>query len=328
MDKLVEKLIELCSVPGVSGREEKVRQHLIEKLEVPHRVDNVGNLIVELGEGEKTVALMAHMDEIGLIVTGVNNDGTLNFRKVGGFDDRILAGSHIQVVTESGILEGVIGITPPHLSSQQTTENLRIDIGCRSKDEAEALGVKVLDYAVFKKHASLLNGEFFAMRSLDDRFGCLALLEVLNGVKDKKLDKKVYFVWTVQEEIGLKGAKAFVSNHRIDVCYAIDSFACCSVLTGDVAVGKGPILRMLDNSAFANYDLMRQILNLAEKHSLPVQVGVTGGGTDGSVAMEFGAKMVPITLAVRYLHTPAECISIKDLKNLIELLIVLVTENV
>jgi len=328
VDKLVEKLIELCSVPGVSGREEKVRQHLIEKLEVPHRVDNVGNLIVELGEGEKTVALMAHMDEIGLIVTGVNNDGTLNFRKVGGFDDRILAGSHIQVVTESGILEGVIGITPPHLSSQQTTENLRIDIGCRSKDEAEALGVKVLDYAVFKKHASLLNGEFFAMRSLDDRFGCLALLEVLNRVKDKKLDKKVYFVWTVQEEIGLKGAKAFVSNHRIDVCYAIDSFACCSVLTGDVAVGKGPILRMLDNSAFANYDLMRQILNLAEKHSLPVQVGVTGGGTDGSVAMEFGAKMVPITLAVRYLHTPAEYISIKDLKNLIELLIVLVTENV
>ncbi|WP_448521207.1 M42 family metallopeptidase [Pseudothermotoga sp.] len=328
MDRLVENLIELCSVPGVSGREENVRQRLIEKLKVPYRVDNVGNLIVELGEGEKTVALMAHMDEIGLIVTGVNNDGTLNFRKIGGFDDRILAGSHVQIITESGTLEGVIGITPPHLSSQQTTENLRIDIGCKNKQEAEALGVKALDYAVFKKHASLLNGEFFAMRSLDDRFGCLALLEVLNRVKDEKLKRRVYFVWTVQEEIGLKGAKAFVASHRIDVCYAVDSFACCSSLTGDVTVGKGPVLRMLDNSAFASYELMKEILNLAEKHDLPVQVGVTGGGTDGSVAMEFGAKMVPVTLAVRYLHTPAEYISIKDLKNLIELLTVLIVESV
>jgi putative aminopeptidase FrvX len=328
MDKLVENLIELCSVTGVSGREENVRQLLINKLKVPYQVDNVGNLIVELGEGEETVALMAHMDEIGLIITGVNNDGTLNFRKIGGFDDRILAGSHVQVVTESGMLEGVIGITPPHLSSQQTIENLRIDIGCKSKQEAEALGVKVLDYAVFKKHASLLNGEFFAMRSLDDRFGCLALLEVLNRVKDEKLSRKVYFVWTVQEEIGLKGAKAFVASHRIDVCYAVDSFACCSSLTGDVTVGKGPVLRMLDNSAFASYELMKEILNLAEKHDLPVQVGVTGGGTDGSVAMEFGAKMVPVTLAVRYLHTPAEYISIKDLKNLIELLTLLIVENV
>ena len=328
MDKLVENLIELCSVTGVSGREENVRQLLIKKLKVPYQVDNVGNLIVELGEGEETVAIMAHMDEIGLIITGVNNDGTLNFRKIGGFDDRILAGSHVQVVTESGMLEGVIGITPPHLSSQQTIENLRIDIGCKSKQEAEALGVKVLDYAVFKKHASLLNGEFFAMRSLDDRFGCLALLEVLNRVKDEKLSRKIYFVWTVQEEIGLKGAKAFVASHRIDVCYAVDSFACCSSLTGDVTVGKGPVLRMLDNSAFASYELMKEILNLAEKHDLPVQVGVTGGGTDGSVAMEFGAKMVPVTLAVRYLHTPAEYISIKDLKNLIELLTLLIVENV
>jgi len=328
MDKLLENLIELCSVTGVSGREENVRQLLIKKLKVPYQVDNVGNLVVELGEGEETVAIMAHMDEIGLIITGVNNDGTLNFRKIGGFDDRILAGSHVQVVTESGMLEGVIGITPPHLSSQQTIENLRIDIGCKSKQEAEALGVKVLDYAVFKKHASLLNGEFFAMRSLDDRFGCLALLEVLNRVKDEKLSRKIYFVWTVQEEIGLKGVKAFVASHRIDVCYAVDSFACCSSLTGDVTVGKGPVLRMLDNSAFASYELMKEILNLAEKHDLPVQVGVTGGGTDGSVAMEFGAKMVPVTLAVRYLHTPAEYISIKDLKNLIELLTLLIVENV
>ncbi|MEN3008817.1 M42 family metallopeptidase [Pseudothermotoga sp.] len=327
MDKLVERLIELCSIPGVSGREEKVRDFLIGQLDVPYRVDNLGNLIVTLGEGDETIALMAHMDEIGLIVTGINSDGTLNFRKIGGFDDKLLLGAHLQIVTEFGSIDGVVGVTPPHLSSTQSTENLKIDIGCRTKQESESLGVKALDYAVFKKHASFLNREFLAMRSLDDRFGCLALLEVLNKVKNKKLAKKVHFVWTVQEEIGLKGAKAFVARHKVDVCYAIDSFACCSTLTGDISPGKGPVLRMLDNSAFASYELMKKILILAEKNAIPVQVGVTGGGTDGSVAMEFGAQMVPVTLAVRYLHSPAEYISLKDLKNLIDLLTVLVTES-
>ncbi len=327
MDKLAEKLIEFCSIPGVSGREEKVREYLIDRLDVPYEVDNLGNLIVTLGEGDKSIALMAHMDEIGLVVTGINSDGTLNFRKVGGFDDRLLLGTHLQIITESGPLDGVVGITPPHLSTTQSAENPRIDIGCRTKQEAESLGVKVLDYAVFKKHASFLNRDFLAMRSLDDRFGCLALLEVLNRVKGEKLTKKVHLVWTVQEEIGLKGAKAFVAKHNVDVCYAIDSFACCSALTGDVTPGKGPVLRMLDNSAFASYGLMKKVLELAERHRIPIQVGVTGGGTDGSVAMEFGAQMVPITLAVKYLHSPAEYISLNDLKNLIDLLAVLVVSE-
>lgn len=328
MNELVEKLIELCSIPSVSGREEKVREFLIDRLDVPYKVDNLGNLIVTLGEGDESIALMAHMDEIGLVVTGINPDGTLNFRKVGGFDDRLLLGTHLQIITESGSLDGVIGITPPHLSMTQSTENLRIDIGCRTKQEAESLGVKVLDYAVFKKHASFLKRDFLAMRSLDDRFGCLALLEVLNKVKGEKLTKRVHFVWTVQEEIGLKGAKAFVVKHDVDVCYAIDSFACCSTLTGDVTPGKGPVLRVLDNSAFASYGLMKKVLELAERHKIPIQAGVTGGGTDGSVAMEFGSRMVPVTLAVKYLHSPAEYISLSDLKNLIDLLTVLITSEI
>lgn len=327
-DDLVRELVEFCSARGISGREEQVRDLIISHLpkDVKYSVDKVGNLIVEIGSGKENIALMAHMDEIGLIITGITLDGSVMFRKVGGFDDRLLLGAHLDVVTQKGIIDGVIGIAPPHLGLNQSTENLKIDIGAHSKQEAENLGVKVMDFAVFKKHASVLNNRYLSMRSLDDRFGCVALLQVLRNVITENLKKKIFFVWTVQEEIGLKGAKAFVSKHNIDLCYAIDSFACCSSLTGDVVCGKGPVLRMVDNSAIASYDMMKKILSLAQDYDIPIQVGITGGGTDGSVAMESGAKMVPVTLAVKYLHSQAEYISLEDFENLVELLTLLVKQ--
>ncbi|MGJ8454083.1 M42 family metallopeptidase [Pseudothermotoga sp. U03pept] len=324
-ENLIQELVEFCKIQGISGREERIRELLISSLPngVEYQVDNLGNLIVEVGDGERAVALMAHMDEIGLVITGVNSDGTLNFRKVGGFDDRLLLGAHLDVVTQNGIIDGVIGINPPHLGGNQSTENLRIDIGASNKKEAQEIGVNVMDYAVFKKHVSLLNRKFLSIRSLDDRFGCVALLHVLRNTIGEHIDQKIFFVWTVQEEIGLKGAKAFLSRHKVDLCYAIDSFACCSSLTGDVQCGNGPVLRMVDNSAIASYDEMKKILSVAQKHTIPVQIGITGGGTDGSVAMESGAKMVPITLAVRYLHSQAEYISLDDFENLVQLLSIL-----
>ncbi len=321
----LDDLFNLCLIPGISGREEKVREKIIHLLpgSLSYKVDGVGNLIVEIGEGEESVALMAHMDEIGLLITGIRQDGTLVFKKVGGFDDKLLLGTHVHVVTRNQILDGVIGVTPPHLGGIQSTENLVIDVGANSKEEAVKMGIKVMDYAVFKKHVSILNGQYAAVRSVDDRFGCLSLIEVLRRLKDKSLKKKVFFVWTVQEEIGLKGAKAFLARHQVDLCYAIDSFACCSSLTGDVMPGKGPVLRMADNSAMGNYDLMMRILEKASNRQVPVQIGITGGGTDGAAAVDIGAKMVPITLAVKYLHSAVEYISTKDFSYLVELLTIL-----
>ncbi len=325
----LDELLNLCLTPGISGREELVRQKIITMLprDVPYKIDNVGNLVVEVGSGEETVALMAHMDEIGLLVTGIRQDGSLTFRKVGGFDDRLLLGTHLQIVTQNGFLDGIIGIMPPHLGGNQSTDNLTVDVGASSKEEVVRMGIKVFDYAVFKKHVSVLNEKFVAIRSVDDRFGCLSLLKVLHKVKDVHLDKKVFFVWTVQEEIGLKGAKAFLSRHQVDICYAIDSFACCSSLTGDVMPGRGPVLRMADNSAMGNYDLMLKILEKAGKMHIPVQVGVTGGGTDGSAAVDTNARMVPITLAVKYLHSNTEYISVEDFEWLVELMTVLLVET-
>ena len=322
---LLEEITEICQVPGISGREERVRKFIISKLPqgVEYRVDAIGNLVVSVGDGRKTVCFMAHMDEIGFLITGILPNGNLTFRKVGGFDDRVALASHVTVITKDKQFDGVIGITPPHLSKELSSEELSIDVGTSTYEETENLGISVMDYAVFKKHVSFLNNKFIAVRSLDDRFGCLALIKTLREIHRVNLKRRIDFVWTVQEEIGLKGAKAYASNNKPDVCYAVDSFACCSRLTGNVKLGEGPVLRMADNSAIASYEEMKKIVKIAKQSGIPLQIGVTGGGTDGSVMMEHNTKMVPITLAVKYLHSQAEYISVKDFEHLVKLLVCL-----
>ncbi|HIH73113.1 MAG TPA: M20/M25/M40 family metallo-hydrolase, partial [Thermococcaceae archaeon] len=286
---LVEMLKEITQLPGISGYEERIREKAIEWIEdyADYKVDAIGNLIVELGEGEEKAIFMAHMDEIGLMITGITNDGKLKFRKIGGIDDRLLLGRHVKVITEKGELDGVIGVTPVHLNLERKFDtipwhSLEIDIGAESKEEAEEMGVKVLDFAVFKKHFSILNNKYIATRSLDDRFGVIALVEAIKDLVDHDLDGKYIFAFTVQEEIGLKGAKFLANKYAPKYAIAVDSFACCSFLTGDVRLGKGAVIRAVDNSAIYTPSLARKALEIAKKNNIPVQIGVTGGGTDAS----------------------------------------------
>jgi len=318
----IEKLKEITSIPGVSGREEAVRKYIISKLPdgVSYKIDNMGNLIVGIGSEGIPIVLTAHMDEIGFLVTGIREDGGLYFRKIGRIPDEIIPGSHVEVVTKAGMVEGVIGFPPPHLKGK--VQEMFIDVGTSSEEETKKLGIKPLDFAVFKKHFSILNGKFVSTGSLDDRFGCLALLDVLNRVW-RRVKRKVTFLWTVQEEVGLKGAKAYASSLKEEVIvYSIDSFACCSPsITGDVQIDKGPVLRMVDNSSIASFEEAEIIREIAERKRIPLQIGTTGGGTDGSVFWEKNMRMVPITLVIKYLHTQCEYISIDDYENLVELLV-------
>lgn len=322
----MKELVDLCMVPGVSGREEMVREKIMGMIgNRDHFTDGIGNLVVEAGDGEETVMLMAHMDEIGFYVTNIRDDGKLAIRKVGGISDELLPGRHVEIVTKNEKrIDGVIGNVPPHLAKDGAIFEPVIDVGAGSREEAERLGIGILDFAVFKKHSSFLNGESLAMRALDDRFGCYALVEVL---KRAKFRKKVVFAWTVQEEIGLKGAKALARKYSPDRVYAIDAFACCSKMNAGVRPGKGPVLRMIDNSAVASFDEMNHVLGVAKSSGIPVQIGTTGGGTDGSVYAEHGFRMVPVTLAVKYMHSEVETINTKDLEELIKLLVALVEKG-
>ncbi|HII60910.1 M20/M25/M40 family metallo-hydrolase [Pyrococcus horikoshii] len=322
---MIEKLKKFTQIPGISGYEERIREEIIREIKdfADYKVDAIGNLIVELGEGEERILFMAHMDEIGLLITGITDEGKLRFRKVGGIDDRLLYGRHVNVVTEKGILDGVIGATPPHLSLERDKSvipwyDLVIDIGAESKEEALEL-VKPLDFAVFKKHFSVLNGKYVSTRGLDDRFGVVALIEAIKDLVDHELEGKVIFAFTVQEEVGLKGAKFLANHYYPQYAFAIDSFACCSPLTGDVKLGKGPVIRAVDNSAIYSRDLARKVWSIAEKNGIEIQIGVTGGGTDAS-AFQDRSKTLALSVPIKYLHSEVETLHLNDLEKLVKLI--------
>lgn len=326
MEHLIKELREITRVPGISGYEERVREKLIEWIEpfADHHVDRMGNLLVELGEGEEALLFMAHMDEIGLLITGITKEGKLKFRKIGGIDDRLLLGRHVDVITEKGALDGVIGVTPVHLNLRRKFEtvpwhDLEIDIGAESREEALELGVKPLDFAVFKKHFGILNGKYIATRSLDDRFGTIALFEAIKDLVDHELGKKVIFAFTVQEEIGLKGARFLAEHYSPKHAIAIDSFACCSFLTGDVHLGGGALIRAVDNSAVYTRSLGRRVWEIADRNAIPIQIGVTGGGTDASV-FQHKSDVLALSVPIKYLHSEAEMLHLGDLSALIKLI--------
>jgi putative aminopeptidase FrvX len=323
---LVEELREITGIPGISGYEERIREKIAEWLEpyADHTVDTIGNLVVELGEGELKGIFMAHMDEIGLLITGIRPDGKLTFRKIGGIDDRILYGRHLDVITENGKLDGVIGALPVHLNLERKFDTvpwskLVIDIGAESREEAEALGVKVLDYAVFKKHFAVLKDRYVSTRSLDDRFGVVALVEAIKDLVDHDLDGKWIFAFTVQEEIGLKGAKFLAEHYTPKYSFAVDSFACCGDITGDVRLGGGAVIRAVDNSAIYTRKLARNVAEIASRNGILLQVGVTGGGTDASVFQD-KSEVLALSVPIRYLHSEVETLHLGDLEALIKLI--------
>ncbi|MFH1312763.1 MAG: M42 family metallopeptidase [Candidatus Eisenbacteria bacterium] len=342
--KHVDLLKELILTPGVSGWEDPVRDKIAGKVARfgETRVDAMGNLTLTLGRGDKHALFVAHMDEIGLLVSHIEDGGFIRIRKVGGLDDRVLPGRMVDVYPEGRLepVPGVIGLKPPHLMRDRAKEmaevvkpeDVYIDIGTTSREETEALGIAKLSPILLRKHFSLLANDLVATRGLDDRLGCAALIEVLDLIDPAALDLKVTFAWSVQEELGLRGAYALGNTLRPDFAVAIDS---CT--TGDspqvdyhlsaVSLGQGPVMRMLDRMAFASRTLMKHVGEAAGKEGIPLQVALTGGATDGAALQTFNVLMIPLSVPVRYVHSPAEVMSLRDYDNLVKLL-ALVVRNI
>ncbi|MCX7653889.1 MAG: M42 family metallopeptidase [Fervidobacterium sp.] len=331
-DAIIQELISLCKVPGVSGREELVREKIISLIgDKNYEIDNIGNLIARKQSGikSKNVILLAHMDEIGFYITGLRDDGKLEIRNVGGIIEDSIQGSFVQVITQSGVIDGVIGTVPPHLKADGVTFDKCIDVGAKSKDELLSMGISIMDYAVFRKEYAILNNDFLSARSLDDRFGCYTLIEVM---KSDKLRANCTFAWTVQEEVGLKGAKALINrlstfeNSIYDLAIAVDSFACCSKQNKHIELGKGPVIRAYDNSSISDIGIVKLLIKIADENGIPIQIGTTGGGNDASVFTDYGVPMVALSVPIRYLHSQVEMLNIKDVLNLIKLIILFLSK--
>jgi putative aminopeptidase FrvX len=338
MKQLVEELIR---VPGVSGFEDDIRECIrgkVEAMGLETEEDNIGNLIVTVGDKGPKAVFIAHMDELGLIVSKMESDGSLRIRKVGGIDDRTLVGRVVEIKTQKGIVTGVIGLKPPHLMTESDDrkkvvgwEEVRVDVGTRSRAETEKLGVRVLDPMVLKKDVTFI-GDIICARGVDNRAGCAVLLDALDRLRKKRLPVRLSFVWSVQEETGLKGAKVVGFRMTPDYVFAIDTMTTTDgpgqgETYEKVFIGAGPALRMLDHAAVASPKLRKLIEGVAKAGKVPLQYGTGGGATDGAVMQDFGALMMPLGIPMRYTHSPTECASMKDLENLSKL-VVLISEKI
>ncbi|MGI6555121.1 MAG: M42 family metallopeptidase [Bacillota bacterium] len=332
---ITKELEEILMVPGVTGYEEPIREYLSHKvteLGLSYQVDPLGNLITEIGSGHKNVILLAHMDELGLIVSYIEDNGYARFRKIHGVDDRMISGRAMNVLTENGPIPAVVGVKPPHLMSDKSEENktvpwehLYLDLGTRSRQETLDLGVDVLTPVVFQKQFNVLNGEYLSCRAMDDRFGCLVLLKVLENLINENLPYRLTCVWTVKEEIGLHGAKGIAASLAPNIAIAVDSFATADMPEvpfhlAPARLGEGPVLRAVDNYAMSDTFVRKFFQKVCREHNIPLQIAMTRGGTDGSALQAAGVPMLAVAVAVRYMHSMVEMIHRGDCEQLIQML--------
>ncbi len=294
-----------------------------------------GNSIAVLNEGKRPRIMFAgHIDEIGLQITYIDEKGYLRFAPIGGWDSQIPQGQRVIIKGKKGIVKGVIGKKPIHLLKPQerdrvtSIEEMHIDIGVTSRKEAEKL-VEIGAPAVIDYYYERLQGKIAAARGFDNRVGAFIVLEALGELSKEanKLNASLYAVATVQEEIGLRGAKtsAFGIDPDIgiavDVTFATDYPGMDKNRFGDIQLGKGPVIARGPNINPKVFDLL---VRTAEEEKIPYQIEAIprGTGTDANAIQVTRAGVATglVSIPNRYMHTPCELVHLDDLDNIIKLL--------
>jgi len=321
----------LTEATGPSGFEDEIRQVIYEEIrDHVDRVytDSMGNLIAEkdgTGLGPK-VMLCAHMDEVSLMISYIEEDGLLRFRHIGGIDDRVLLAK--PVLIGEGRIPGVIGSLPAHLTSSSDREKpvpldrLRIDIGASTREEALAL-VCPGDWAVFATQYEPFGQGLAKSKSFDDRVGCAVLVEACK----QEYQMPVVFAFTVQEEIGLRGAAPVAYRVKPDLALVLEG-TLASDIPGTVvhaqatALGQGPALSLVDSSSIHSRKLRHHLIEVAQAQNIPYQVrNTTAGGNDAGRIHTVHEGVMTCTMSVpcRYIHAPSQVISLDDYNNTVRL---------
>ncbi len=335
MDPLLEELIR---APGAPGYEAGVRALVQARLPagVTRTTDAMGNLVATLGEGEPATMFVAHMDEIGFVVSEVRADGFLRLKPLGGIDPRTIIGRLLRIVTEKGQLLGAVTVRPPHLMRDPAAEmkdvppvtELFVDVGAASRAEAEAMGIRLLDFAVYEKEPKVLNGRLVCSRALDDRAGCWVLLKALAELVKKPPRGCVHFAFSVQEEVGLRGAALLARRHALDWAFAVDSvsagdFPGLTPDQGPARLGEGSCLRVLDNATIIPPELWKEVAEVARGAGIRLQVVFSGGGTDAKPFQAEGPRVVSLAFPLRYTHSAVEMAHLDDLQETVRLVVAL-----
>lgn len=340
---------------GASGHEQGEREAVLAQLPPWARrltkTDAAGNLVLSLGRGGHGPDLVfdAHMDEIGYEVTHIESDGRLQVKELGGFYGRYYLG-HVMLVhtggghTVGGVLQLPAGWERPDFKWPAALSTLKqpayVYVGTQTPDETLKLGIRVGDYLTIPKAYRPLLGSLVAVRSLDDRVGDTALVEGVRALgpdfAHKYPGRRVTFVWTTGEEVGLDGAKAYAARsakqgHLADVVFAIDTFVSSdspleTQRFGDAVLGQGFVVRAVDDSNIDPPAYVAHVIKVARDHNIPVQYGATGGGNDGAVYTPYGTVDVALGWPMVYSHSPVETASTNDVAGLSRMVILLATQ--
>jgi len=331
-------LQELSEAVGVSGKEDAVRKIVLKAIEghaTDIRIDAMGSVTaVKKGTGRNRLRVMlaAHMDEIGFMVTGYDGDGLIHFTNVGGVDERILPG--LRVKLGDSLIPGVIVWAPIHKTYGQNNtaklNSLRIDIGASSKDEASGK-VKRGDRVAFDSQYMEVGDKVLRGKAFDDRVGCSLLVDIL---QDGPYPVDVLAAFTVQEEIGLRGARVAAQRFNPDVAIALEGTTAHDVpnplaepddeteVNPACRMGGGPVLTVMDTSIITNPQLLRFLRQTAEANNIPYQLKTQlGGGTDAGAihTANAGAPAAVISMPCRYIHSPSAYLNRDDYANTLRL---------
>jgi putative aminopeptidase FrvX len=338
-----EILRDLTEAYGVSYHEAPVRES-VQRLLPPWakpETDDAGNLILHLGTapaGSKTprILVVAHMDEIGFTVKSISKDGRLEVEWRGGGDLSFFAGHPALVHTAKGDLDAIVELPNgwdtanfkwPSDAGQPDSKNpVRVDVGARTPEEVAKLGINVGDTITIPKSYRPLLGTRANGRSFDDRVGDTALISAVWALGAPLKDRDVTFVWSTGEEEGLVGAAKVAKRladegHVPDFVFAVDTFVSAdspieSQRFADAEIGKGFVIRAVDNSNIVPTALVERLIKLARANQIPIQYGVTGGGNDGSAFVRYGSVDIALGWPLRYSHSPAEVIDTRDVDSL------------
>lgn len=306
---------------------------------MPH-VDKVeedihGNLLcykfAPLPDKAKTVMLIAHMDEIGLMVTYIEDSGIIRFSSLGGIDINILKGRKVYILHEETKIEGVIGVQPIHMRNRTNNKDIEfsdlwIDIGCRDKNIVESL-ISIGDSIVIKSSFDIINEDIVVSRGCDNKSGITVLIKTMELLTQKKLDYNVVAVASVQEELGLRGARTSGYSVKpdisiaIDVCHATDYPSVNKAKYGDIKLGGGPVIPIGSDLTPCIQNKLKEI---AKKNNIQSQIVAMPGnsGTDINAIQinREGCATGLLSIPCRYMHSPVEMVSVEDINNVTDLL--------
>ncbi|MFB6100832.1 MAG: M42 family metallopeptidase [Candidatus Nanohalobium sp.] len=332
MKQLLKELVE---TPGVSGDEHRIREKIKEKVE-DHadsvETDSMGNLIARKGSGDKTLMIATHMDQIGLTVQTVDENGFIRFSKVGGVTTQSLMNQRVTIHGEDGDVTGVIGMKPPHLMDKEKREDLPeeeqlfIDIGAEDDEDVEDVGIRVGDYITFERHLSELQEDYVTSLAMDNRVGCAAGIEALKRFDE---DYELAVVFSTQEEVGLKGAKTAAFGVNPDVALAVDVSIAGDVpgidqQESDLEVGEGVEITMVQSKGrglITPETVKEWLRGTAEDEDHDFQPGVWEGGATDAANIYLVREGIPtgsIGVPLRNMHSATEVLKISDLEDTVD----------